>query len=143
MAQPSDNYLCYFPTNHPTDSHFKNVFYKVVQKPPSRLSFLRACSRIEHSWTLDRLIAQPVAGPRRCPLLHQSQPRLRHNCEDAKVAFNVSSFFPSQHLCLQGTLHSSLSFQSYFQERSEYSTLLIAISLKELPPSRDNCFHFN
>lgn len=38
-AQPSDNYLCYFPTNHPTDSHFKNVFYKVVQKPPLKIIF--------------------------------------------------------------------------------------------------------
>ena len=40
-AQPSDNYLCYFPTNHPTDSHFKNVFYKVVQKPPLKIIFLK------------------------------------------------------------------------------------------------------
>lgn len=32
-AQPSDNYLCHFPANYPIDSHFRDVFYKVVQKP--------------------------------------------------------------------------------------------------------------
>lgn len=31
-AQPSDNYVCYFPTNHLTDSHFRNVFYRVIQE---------------------------------------------------------------------------------------------------------------
>lgn len=119
-------------------------FIKLFRSPPLKIIFLKGLfedGAFRDTWQADSIAC---GWTRCCPLLHQSQPGLGHNCEDAKLAFHVSSFcFPSWPLCLQGTLHSSLSYQSYFQKSSGYSTLLIAISPKELPPSRDICFNFN